>query len=871
MSTDQVIYTSCKRGRDGVSDGQQIYSYSAGFSDAGNDEVRMQFGYPKPNYPGEITEELIAGYPKRFQYKRLSDGRACFALGTYLGRDYMGSAGRLGNFLCHVVICGSDDIDFYPIELYKNGMLRERMEFNEVNNPQKPDYLPKLELEPGFVVSKNSIIEFLGYEGNLDTFKTMLRCFLAYARSGKRVVICDDPDNIAMWIGALSYVFPLSASLGIPFSTYEYDPEYTISRVLGVIPEYTAYACDMTSKNHYVFDKYSGYSADVDLVPCAESYINFIELGMSLAYEAIESFNEFISERFECLGTDERWYSAYALYSLILDGVESATDESIALASSLVMEVGNSKSKFEFASAIAEDKGLTSLSSDKLMFVARKAFDLYDYLSSESLRKLINAIINGLIIEFSKSAQDQFESFREDASQMLSKVNIKINSEFMASGVSEKFIQAAKQGNKSWKWSFAASTIYGYAKEKKLPVAEMHPDRPTGALLAELVAMVFKADYAEARKMILDIIDSRGYKYEDIIDLAYNFEGLLLELPGSRGLIAELWRHATKSALRTGANPLRIADMFLYYERFELVIGLFEDVLAGSSNASAMRIMLDNFLSIKKTSFVEENRSKLLALYYESLSRLPLSETAKAYRELLYRMIKNSLVEPFSLQVIERVISSFPYSKLSQEEVSLLCDASRYVTSTLHKSMPQKMVHLVVGRMFAEADNVHSLNAAIKNSKDILADNPFDLSKLSDKNLDEYLGWILEGIVVSSRSHTDLLDSFDIFGVRGNIKADFIRKLSETWHNAHKKVKGFDADLIIIAFMLSCGTAKDRENFGKSLSTKGKKELEELDDAFRGRYASNARLIAYWDSACEIGAKTNALMYGLGKLLRKNK
>ena len=37
MSVHQIIYTSCMRGIDGVNDGQQVYSYDAGFQGVGSD------------------------------------------------------------------------------------------------------------------------------------------------------------------------------------------------------------------------------------------------------------------------------------------------------------------------------------------------------------------------------------------------------------------------------------------------------------------------------------------------------------------------------------------------------------------------------------------------------------------------------------------------------------------------------------------------------------------------------------------------------------------------------------------------------------------------------------------------------------------
>ena len=54
----------------------------------------------------------------------------------------MGSAGRFGNHLSHVVVAGREDMLHYPCEFYGSGLLRDHMEYEEVNNPQLPEYLP---------------------------------------------------------------------------------------------------------------------------------------------------------------------------------------------------------------------------------------------------------------------------------------------------------------------------------------------------------------------------------------------------------------------------------------------------------------------------------------------------------------------------------------------------------------------------------------------------------------------------------------------------------------------------------------------------------------------------------------------------------
>lgn len=246
MSLHQIIYTSCMRGINGVNDGQQVFSYDASFKDANNDEVKSLFSYQPPALePGVImTEEIALTLPKSFTYRKLDNGACALALNTYLGRDYMGSAGRFGNHLSHVVLADESDMQNYPCEFYGSSLLRDHMEFEEVNNPNRPDFLPEPILERGFAVDIDAVIDFLSVDDRIEIFKNMLHAVLAFESERKRVVICDEPENIIMWIAAIEYALPLKIALGINFSTYDFDPSLSAWKIAFIVKVVSTFVKD---------------------------------------------------------------------------------------------------------------------------------------------------------------------------------------------------------------------------------------------------------------------------------------------------------------------------------------------------------------------------------------------------------------------------------------------------------------------------------------------------------------------------------------------------------------------------------------------------------------------------------------------------
>ncbi len=137
VTTHQLIYTSCRRGINGVNDGQQVFSYDADFPTQQLAAMAPTMTYRGPDLPTGVplTEALVPTYPKAFTYALLGH-QADLALNTYLGKDYMGPTGRFGNFLSHHVLV--EEPPGHPAEFIGSPTFRSSMDFDEVNNPDPP-------------------------------------------------------------------------------------------------------------------------------------------------------------------------------------------------------------------------------------------------------------------------------------------------------------------------------------------------------------------------------------------------------------------------------------------------------------------------------------------------------------------------------------------------------------------------------------------------------------------------------------------------------------------------------------------------------------------------------------------------------------
>lgn len=326
MAKHQIIYTSCMRGIDGVNDGQQVFSYDEGFRERKSEDVKSLFTYQVPSLqPGVImTEEIADSMPAAFSYRLLKNGNVSVFLNTYLGRDYMGSAGRFGNHLCHAIVTDFNDMTGYPCELFGGSSLRSSMEYEEVNNPNPPDYLPESNLEKGYIIDSDTITEFLEIGENLDYYKQMVAAMLKYPIEKKRVVICDETENIVKWIAALHYALPLNIAKSVNFTTYDFDPELSSSQICGVISEGSRYGVGsyILSGRYYVFDFIDSKFSEID---SENPYLDFLDTAFSFSFDSLEEFHEFIVTQTSYVEASEELYAGYYLYSFLKGGISEVT------------------------------------------------------------------------------------------------------------------------------------------------------------------------------------------------------------------------------------------------------------------------------------------------------------------------------------------------------------------------------------------------------------------------------------------------------------------------------------------------------------------------------------------------------------------
>lgn len=319
---NQIIYTSCKTGINDRNAGFQVLSYSENLdlTDIGELE-RLLSSYrapiDRPNNP--TPEEIKSLFPQAFMFTVLSSGKYCIGHSTYLGHDYMGESGRSGNFMSHFIVADKTELNQYPCSLYLSPIFRERLEFDEVNQTAKPDYLPGVsELKSGEIIGINSIMEFIDQDRE-EIYLSMIAAILEYNRtdnlSKKKLLLLDEEKNIVKWIAAIQYAFPLKNLDSLSFCSYVYTPISANFLINGVIPTGTSFIPGSSDNNRYyhVFDCVNRIWPELNT---DEDLLKLIGMSLTLSYKNLEHFHIFLSD-YSYSKIDEELHDAFSLYQII--------------------------------------------------------------------------------------------------------------------------------------------------------------------------------------------------------------------------------------------------------------------------------------------------------------------------------------------------------------------------------------------------------------------------------------------------------------------------------------------------------------------------------------------------------------------------
>lgn len=883
MAKHQIIYTSCMRGIDGVNDGQQVYSYDAGFTDSKSEDVKSLFSYQVPNLqPGVLmTEEIAATMPAAFTYRLLKNGNASVSLNTYLGRDYMGSAGRFGNHLCHSVVCDFCDMDVYPCEFFGSSTLRSSMEYEDVNNPNPPAYLQKPELEKGYVVNPDAVSEFLEIGDNLEYYKKMVCAMLRFPTEKKRIVICDEKENIVMWIAAINYALPLDIAKKVNFTTYEFDPELSSSQICGVINEGSRYNAGsyVSSGRHYVFDFINSKFNDID---SDNLYSEFLDTAFSFSYESLTEFHSFVEEKTTYREANEELYAAYFLYSFLKDGIGEVNIIQFQAAIDFLEKYSSADIKLNVvAKLIDESNVINDLDNEYAIIIFQFLLNTFSLLSETLKDTVKQLIVNRLMCVLSDSSinEDAFTKLYYNIDGLARGVNLSIPAELMQSNNRQTLLNIMAQSVAVWKVYFIVQIISDYVKDMKLPVEELYPDRPIGRLYFGITKAVYSTGRSNGSELVEHILDNFKTGGNYLVNMALNIEGFMDDLSLQEMDKKHLWHYFTNLVLSMTEEEIQeINSVFAEYDRFEEMYTLYKARVDNEKELKRVcEIFKDTFeyWFTKNHNYAYAYSQKVLKTYEEAyeekVGSLTIENGFKYAKEILHIAMKLNVKDNYVDLLMAAVSEYLPFEKPNKEHEKLITEMQQYQFGDCNKKVSGRLLLFCIGIQLDKIIRVREVEKAISQIMLIADENGADVSKLGCEKAEEYFEWVLSNPLKYSLSAEDFTNIYQLFNMSKMIARSFMEYCCKAVYKKCKDTKDYGDFAEFLKFMFANGTDEDVENTGKYLSKLSKQKLEELDEEMTNFFKGDRKATHKWEDVRSTAESTNPLLNNLSGLFKRKR
>lgn len=868
MSRHQVIYTSCMRGIGGVNDGQQIYSYDAGFKDVQSDEIKGLFTYQIPALPAGVamSEELVPSMPQAFIYRRLKNGMGTITLNTYLGRDYMGAAGRFGNHLSHVVAFDEGEIRRYPCEFYGSDMLRRRMEYAQVNNPEPPECLPVPELTPGYAVDMDAVSEFLGVGDRMSVYKNMLHAFLAFGSARKRVVICDEPANIILWIAALEYALPLKNALTVNFSTYDFDPSLSSSRVCGVVRDGTKYGPD-SARQHFVFDLFTGKYPSFDTTG---EFDDFIDMAMSLSYDSLRDFHTFLTGGFQYEGADEDFYDAYRLYTLLSDGIGAAGPDMFDRAVAFADTYGREGIHARLARRLLEDREVV-LHADRNFASAILTFLMRHY---SAFPGDIQAAVRGMTVDrvlmdfcAPDATEAEFRPFFEAVDSLCRAANFSVATELMKENHRDSLLAVLRKPATEWKLSFVVGILCAYVKDNRLSKEELQADGPTGRLFYDIIQSVYSSG-THGFYLVTRILDEFADSVTYLIEMAMDLEGILLDLPEGAAAADTMWKYFYAVVYRHyPENPDQVYAFLASYERDEQMLALYTVFMENAVTAEqAHRLFSDHYGQYIRRipRYAERFTGPVLEAYYHAISTHRTENIGALEWELFDIIEKQGLSPAFADGLTADLVGPIPMGSPSSANKALIKRLFSYTYTTRRQPIVGKLQLLMMGLMLEDAREYGTFREFSERLAPVLGDS-VDITLLTDDERERYFDWIVPCVCDLCKSAKELDAIYNLFRMNRPVATQYMADCARLYLKQGVRGGDYAGFCEFLRFLFPAGDGRLRDGVAQAVGRLSRPKLEAVDDAVAKAFQGDGKALDAWDEIKEAAASAHPLLGFLNK------
>ncbi|MGH2484914.1 MAG: hypothetical protein ACRDHE_02775 [Ktedonobacterales bacterium] len=215
MAILQQYYTSY-RDESGAGGGYKVKAMSPGLSSETQARISHLIYY---KIPIGADVDNIRSHPVALRYYLDNPHESLLICSQSCGTD---ENGRPGNFFAHTLALPPDAFTAIPPILYWRGGFWKASDSS--TRTQIPPIADLDELGATPTIELEDIWRFLAKADRRDTFRKLVAAVIHSSARGRRVIIYDAPDTVALWVAAVSCALPPLYRPLLTFATYHNNP-----------------------------------------------------------------------------------------------------------------------------------------------------------------------------------------------------------------------------------------------------------------------------------------------------------------------------------------------------------------------------------------------------------------------------------------------------------------------------------------------------------------------------------------------------------------------------------------------------------------------------------------------------------------------
>lgn len=839
MKFEQLIATYKQSGFDGVP-GWGILSKSRGFAE---------------DMAKKYSEKPYAVTATAFTYEYVN-GRKVFTRITPGGEAVLSDGSRTRNIVCHTLYGKSVGDGRLPCEYILSPSFVHGVSESEVSCGEGTDYLPQCELAPSSNVTVNRIMNFLGINDRQLLFRQMLYALTDRENADKPIFICDDEENIPLWIGALSFALPYRISELLSFTTSCIPHDGMDSyRICGIRSEDMN---DTTRANALklgacLFDLKSG---EIPEQAVTHPLYTFLSDGMLHAYNNVEAFKSYAESCFYN-ATPDRMQEIFTSYATVTNGIAATTYRDFAVSAVAVNNHGSDEAYVRLVEAALADRNAVCTFDPTyvcaiLIFICGKP-EILSYKLQNAIKEYIPHVSLAIICG-ADSGEEKLFAFYEKATICAESVGISLPRRLMSQKYRRFIVSLLASDAPDYKIRLVCKIFREYLISKHMTFEDLTPEADGGSFITEFIQACAPYSDESVKHMMYAV------SYDPVI-LCSSY--LTVE-----NALSERFERLVPTAQEefisyaSAKEPAGIYKHLMECDRAELIFAVFSARMEVADSADQLTQDFEehdkDYFSVSDAYF-NEYYVPSLELYCEVFRRNFSTRLEDGEFYALHSAAKHRVCIKYSQELCDNVLMRDVCPAPNQKQKELLWLIANYVRNVCKTPLSGRLLCLCFASQLDGIDSQKSYEKLFPTLAEYVKHEKVDLSTLEDNELDDYMEWLVPNMAEYLPDYTTLCGMYGFFSFTRQAEEKYISEFTKPYVKSGKSKGEFTPLCELIRFVSDRCSDDGKRACAGQISKLSSKNIEALRACAEFHFDSDLAAISKFNELLSIASEKTSI------------